>query len=405
MSTDDFIISPKNKEEFLAQFEETSTEITVMIRWSWDKNSPFYKVGNESLAYADFRCPWLASEQYPFGRGGQVWWFCKRKILGYPYPPHLKRDICYKLRVRKSKSKDFTFYLEDVIEKNIDVSKDDSIYETDKQRLLSSYTGDPVELLFYNIENVDMSKSKYVAGRGVSAESAYFSAIIEEGSDKPIRRDGGVLIPVDDRDFAKNKGIKLKAGKIYRVKARQIDQKDLKVYALEEVLEKEVDNKELEELGKKALEPVQYVVDGIGDFTISREKQALLARGIIVHENAGVKNEISVNMECDIDDPTRADKSAVMLRMIFDDNGATERKIFAAVTDDVADEDGKIEIWDDEGSTLSKEEFMKRLSIGLINIDDSGAEIFINLDEMFTDHDYTAFIDAEGNIRVGGLIG
>ena len=31
MSTDDFIISPKNKEEFLAQFEETSTEITVMI--------------------------------------------------------------------------------------------------------------------------------------------------------------------------------------------------------------------------------------------------------------------------------------------------------------------------------------------------------------------------------------
>lgn len=189
-------------------------------------------------------------------------------------------------------------------------------------------------MLFYNIENVDMSKSKYVAGRAVSTESAYFSAIIEEGSDKPIRRDGGVLIPVDDRDFAKNKGIKLKAGKIYRVKARQIDRKDLKVYALEEVLEKEVDNKELEELGKKALEPVQYVVDGIGDFTISREKQALLARGIIVHENAGVKNEISVNMECDIDDPTKADKSAVMLRMIFDDNGATERKIFAAVTDD-----------------------------------------------------------------------
>lgn len=138
-------------------------------------------------------------------------------------------------------------------------------------------------------------------------------------------------------DGAKNKGIRLKAGKIYRVRARQIDQEDLKVYAIEELLEKDVDDKELEELGKKALEPVQYIVDGIGEFTISREDQALLARGIVLHDNADGRNEISVIMECDHDNPTRADKSARMLHKIFDDIDTNERKIFSAIADDIAD--------------------------------------------------------------------
>ena len=111
MSPDEFNINPKSREEFLAQFEDTSTEITVKIRWSWNKGSgPFQKVGDENLAYVNFICPWLASEQYPFGRGGQIWWFCKRKVLGYPYPPHLKEDNCYKLRVRQSKTGELLFY-------------------------------------------------------------------------------------------------------------------------------------------------------------------------------------------------------------------------------------------------------------------------------------------------------
>ena len=406
MSADEFNVSPKNREEFLSQFEDTSTEITVMIRCVWDKgNGPFPKVGDESLAHADFILPWLASEQYPFGRGGQIWWFCKRRILGYPYPPCLKRKICYKLRVRKCKTREYMFYLEDVIEKDVDVAKDDSIYETVKQRILGRYTGEPVEFLFYNIENVDMSKVKNIPGMGMASESAYFSAIKEEESDKPVIADGGVLIPVDDKDFAKNKGIRLKAGKIYRVRARQIDQEDLKVYAVEELLEKDVDDKELDELGRKALEPVQYVVDGIGEFTISREDQALLARGIVLHDNADGRNEISVIMECDHDDPTRADKSAGMLHKIFDDIDTNERKIFSAIADDIADEDGNIEIWEDERSSISKEDFIKRLSICVINIDDSGAELIVDLDEMFTDHVYSAFMDNDGNVSAGDMMG
>lgn len=306
MSTKEFTSNPKNREEFLAQFEDTSKEITVMIRSSWDKgNGPFLKVGNESLAYVDFNLPWLATEQYPFGRGGQIWWFCKRRIMGYPYPPHLKRKTCYKLLVRQSKTNEFFYYLEDVIEKDVGVAKDDSIYKTVKQRMLGRYTGDSVELLFYNIENVDMSKVKNIPGFGMSSESAYFSAIKEEESDKPIIADGDVLIPVDDRDFAQNKGIRLMAGKIYRVRARQINQEDLKVYAIEELLEKDVEDKELAELGRKALKPVPYVVDGIGEFTISRENQSLLARGIVVRDNTDAGSEISIYMECDKDNPTR----------------------------------------------------------------------------------------------------
>ena len=406
MSTDEFTSNPKSKEEFLAQFEDTTKEITVMIRSSWDKGmGPFPKVGNESLANARINLPWLANEEYPFGRGGQIWWFCKRRSLGYPYPPRLKEKTCYKLRVRQFKTGRDFYYLEDVIEKDVDVAKDDSIYEIVKQRMLGRYTGDPVELLFYNIENVDMSKVKNIPGLGMSSESAYFSAIKEEGSDKPVIADGGVRIPVDDRDFAKNRGIRLKAGKIYRVRARQIEQEDLKVFTLEELLEKDVEDKELAELGRKALEPVSYVVDGIGEFTISRENQSLLARGIIGRDNTDAESEITVIMECDHDDPTRADKSAGLLRKIFDDIDATEHKIFAAIAEDIAGEDGNIEIWDDEGSSISKEDFMKRLSIGVINIDGSEAELIISLDDMFTDHVYSAYMDYDGNVRAGSLMG
>lgn len=406
MSPDEFNINPKSREEFLAQFEDTSTEITVKIRWSWNKGSgPYQKVGDENLAYVNFICPWLASEQYPFGRGGQIWWFCKRKVLGYPYPPHLKEDNCYKLRVRQSKTGELLFYLEDVIEKDVDVTKDDSIYETVKQRILGRYTGAPVELLFYNIENVDMRKAKSFPGMGIAIDSAYFSAIIEGGNDKPKIADGQVIIPADDKDFAKNRGIRLKAGKIYRVRARKIDQEDLKAYALEVLLEEDVENKELAELGRKALEPVQYVVEGIGEFTISRENQMLLARAILTRDNEDGSDEISVCMECDSEDPTKADKSAIMLHKIFDDIDASERKIFAAIADDLAGEDGSIETWEDERSSISKEDFMKRLSIGVINIDDSGAELFIDLDDMFTDHAYTAFIDNDGNVSAGDLMG
>lgn len=406
MSTKDFTSDPKSREEFLAQFEDTSTEITVMIRWSWEKgNGPFLKVGNESLVYADYLNPWFATEEYPFGRGGQIWWFGKRRVLGYKYPPQLKRNHCYKLRVRRCKTSESTFYLEDVIERDTDASKDESIYEIVKQRMLGRYTGDPEELLFYNIESVDMSKQKNIRGIGLSSGSAYFSAIRKAGSDKPVRADGGVLIPADDKDFAKNKGIKLKAGKVYRVMARHIDEEDLNVYALEEFLEKEVDDKELAELGKKALEPVQYVVDGIGEFTISRENQSLLARGIISRDKANGCDEITINMECDSDDPTRADKSAEVLHRIFDDIDATERKIFGAIADAVTDKDGNIEVWSGDSQNISREDFMKRLSIIVINIDGSGAELFIDLDDMFTDHAYTAYMDSDGNVRVGDLVG
>lgn len=110
-------------------------------------------------------------------------------------------------------------------------------------------------------------------------------------------------------------------------------------------------------------------------------------------------------MECDHDNPTRADKSARMLHKIFDDIDTNERKIFSAIADDIADEDGNIEIWEDERSSISKEDFIKRLSICVINIDDSGAELIVDLDEMFTDHVYSAFMDNDGNVSAGDMMG
>ena len=110
--------SRQTKEEFLAQFEGISEDITVKVAWAWEKGcSKFSSFGKEDLVHIRFGQPWEADESHPFGTDGNIYWFSKRKLIGYPYSPRFERGVCYSLRVRRWREGGYNFLLEEVLEK------------------------------------------------------------------------------------------------------------------------------------------------------------------------------------------------------------------------------------------------------------------------------------------------
>ena len=118
------------KEEFMAQFEDETIEITVYARHCWHKgNGPFPRFGKESLASFNYSVPWLNDPEGVVGEYGDVLWFCKKSIFGYPYKPEFKDGRVYRLRVRPARVRvrpNFRcFFLEEVLEADVDLSGDE----------------------------------------------------------------------------------------------------------------------------------------------------------------------------------------------------------------------------------------------------------------------------------------
>ncbi len=64
------------KEEFMAQFEDETIEITVYARHCWHKgNGPFPRFGKESLVSFNYSVPWLNDPEGVVGEYGDVLWF------------------------------------------------------------------------------------------------------------------------------------------------------------------------------------------------------------------------------------------------------------------------------------------------------------------------------------------
>ncbi|MBO4389605.1 MAG: hypothetical protein J5825_01945 [Lachnospiraceae bacterium] len=204
----------QTREEFLAQFSDTTEEITVLIRHAWTKGSSRYnKIGNEEIVEVYYNLPWLGDEKNAFGT---IYWLAKKKLLGYPYPPKFKERSYYRLKVRKCKSGENNYYLEEVLEKEIDIMKDDNIYFATLKKYLDAYREETKEVTVCCAEDLDISKTKNPVQQAIRRGVLDCSAILEEdGKIKPVSR--CITVPFDDRHFSANKKLKFKAGKNYRL--------------------------------------------------------------------------------------------------------------------------------------------------------------------------------------------
>ena len=396
----------QTREEFLAQFGEASEDITVKVTWAWEKGcSKFSSFGKEDLVHIRFGQPWEADESHPFGTDGNIYWFSKRKLIGYPYSPRFERGVCYSLRVRRWREGGNNFLLEEVLEKKVDVSSDEKIYRKVLDRFRGRFEAGPREVLICCAHDADVRKAERADGMAIGYAYVDYSAVIDTPGGEPKMVGRCMAVPFNDRDFAENRSLKFKAGTAYRVLALQ-DKNNPSAMVLDRLLESGIRDEALERAGKEALERAVWTVEGFGDFDIVWDKISMKAYNENIRPDPAAEGSgVSVYLQCDPDNCHRAVRATEAFLRFQADRESLERQIFQAVADDLSDEDGMVETWDDETGTITREELIKRLSLELLSFEDGGIDILVGLDDLFTDHAYSLWMNEDGSIAVNGLWG
>ena len=400
-----------SKQEFMAQFEGESMEIVVRIRDIWKKGrKPFPKFGRESLASADYNMPWLADQALRNGPYGKLFWFCKKSLFGYPYKPEFNdHRIClYRLRVRKARFLDKPraehYFLEEILEENVDLIKDDEVYKNALGRYFADTDVKITEMTVLINHDFDISKREFLHPYSVNNFIAGFKAVRFADSGKARMIDGQLEIPFDARDFIGNRNLKISAGSIIKITARKRTAPEKEnFFVLDQLLETGVKDNELRSLGKEANTPGTWHIDGVEDDFDVNDGEAV---GWVTFDNG---NDVQVTLACDDDNLRSAASATPHLMKILENQAAFEAKVFEAVFEDLGNKDGTINTREGENMssvTISKDEFIKRLRISdlWINPDGSGA-VRVNLNSMFTDHACNVAIYADGTCESQGLIG
>ena len=399
------------KEEFMAQFEDKSIEIIVEARYCWHKgNGPFLRFGKESLASFNYGVPWLNDPEGVVGEFGDIFWFCKKSTFGYPYKPEFKTGKIYRLRVRPGRVRVRpnyrNFYLEEVLETDVDLSGDGTIYANALEKYYKDTETNAQEISVILGKDVDLGKSASGKPYLISHCVRSFNVIRYAESGKAGMIVGQLEIPYDNRNFSSNLKLKLKAGNVIRITARKRTSDEMSdVYILEKLLEADVSDDELKRLHEEVLTPGKWHIDGEDDFDVKDGE----ATGIILWDPSDEHTEVGVSLTCDPDNLKSAALATEHFTKILRDKAAFEQAVYDAVVNDLVDEDGMIPTWEDEEEgevRLTRDEFRKRLGIIDIGLSPDGSgTVLVSLDEMFTDHAYNVSICADGTFEAQGLIG
>ncbi|MCM1172017.1 MAG: DUF2262 domain-containing protein [Clostridium sp.] len=283
-------------------------------------------------------------------------------------------------------------------------------YEEIYKEFNSQFSEELLELLVYN-EHMGYGTGFF---QGIIEERrSNFLACTDAASGRIMKELGILTLPVDKRNYRKNKKIRLKDNTIYRVRVRKrclwklyhngklittIDSTSEKhrinEYMLVDILDKKLRNEELETAAALAKEPVVIHTAEFGDFTMQRNGLYVEFSGQIAW--LGEKCDVTLCPDT-VNVPRTIDKSMEALKTLVSSMEEWDRKVKDFAADEMAEDDGMVYTWEgEEGETpVSKDEFKRRLSLTDIYIEPSGDICFsYELDEMFTDHG----LSVEGNI-------
>lgn len=152
--------------------------------------------------------------------------------------------------------------------------------------------------------------------------------------------------------------------------------------------------------------------DELGTFTLERfGKEAYIFEGEITM----LGEEVGITLHSDTDNPLTANTALENLRKIVADADNWDKMLKEYIADDMSEEDGTVEIWGDGNNfdkasddilTVTREEFIKRISIAFIHLYPNNEVYFdYDLDEMFTDHGMGITANMSKEVLSCGLFG
>ena len=406
-----------SKNEFLSQFGTESVELIIKVSYAWKKGRSFPKVGDEYLARINYKIPWEVDEVHPMGHMGTVYWFSRKKVLGYPFTPKFKEECFYRIRAKKCIYEEHggTYLLEEVLASEINPEDDSSLYNEVVSKYLSRFAENSEELTIYSETDVSVGKEKMKLKEVTGFSSCYFIASEDGSYSADNVLEGSLCILHDKKQFRENERLVFKKGAVYRVLVKRCleGSKARRSFLLDRVVEKDVKDDELKVLGNNITGGGDWSVEGVGDFTVKRRNGISEVWTEIVWKTVKAENGVSekhcdINLACDAGSPLTAVRTSEILKTILSDKANWEKMIYNYMADETAGDDGTIETWEgeDDFSHITREEFVSRLCISTINIDSDGlVEVFVDLDEMFTDHCYWIDIYPDGEISSHGLAG
>lgn len=275
----------------------------------------------------------------------------------------------------------------------------------------SNYETEITELLVLTNERVGGGYKEH----GMIVPSLRFIASVNLQTGE-LSQESGVLqwmIPDDNRT---GWGFDFEQFQIYRIRTRK--HKNTKGhYLLLEILEENVSDPQLNPIKEHMSTPVAIEDSTLGTFLLEREYSWF--EGSV----DWLGSECEVYLITDEEDGETAEKAYAHFQALYQDRAAWDDKFRQSAADELLelandwynpddygenfdDDFDADENLDDDEMPIKRDEFLRRLSIGSIEIDDEGdMTVYYNADEMFTDHAIVIYAEISGKISSASIIG
>lgn len=375
-------------ETYRKQFKPEKVEMIVRINWCWEKGgSKFSMLDNYYKVQARFDKALIVNTGEVIDAGFSFcWleWLAPKKLFGFQYGYKFKKGNMYRILAREYISKESDkfkkYYIEQVLEENVNEPLLDSVYnfEAKYEEAITDITVLIKKRIFC-----------WATQAGYRIPGATFLAFIDNQTGE-FSETCGRLTWIEKERKADIRFNFDDMG-IYHVKVRK-GKDNLNSYLLVDVIKKVKDHR-LEEVKERYLTPV-VITNELGEFTLDRNFNHFKGQA----DYLGDKCFVYMNVE---EGETTVGVQTEVLKHIFADLKVWDKSIREYAFEKLSE---LANDWCEQD--ITKEEFVQRIGVPDITIDiDGSVEVMFDSDGMFTDHSIVIDIDENGNFKKAGIIG
>lgn len=375
-------------EVYKNQFKPETVEMIVRICWCFEKGgAKFSMLDNYYKGQARFDKALIVNTGEVIDAGFSFcWleWLAPKKLFGFPYGYKFKKGNMYRILAREYISKESDkfkkYYIEQVLEENIDEPLLDAVY---------NFEGKFEEPITDLMVLVKRRICGWATQAGYRMPGATFIACIDNKSNE-FSETCGKLTWIEKERKA-NIRFNFDDMGAYHVKVRR-NKENKNSYLLVDVVKKVQDDR-LEGVKDRYLTPV-VITNELGEFRLDRNFNYFKAQVDYLGDKCFVytnveEGEATVGIQLDV------------VRRIFNDLKAWDKNIREYASEKLLD---LANDWNEED--ITKEEFIRRMGVPDITIDiDGSVEAMFDSDGMFTDHSIVIYIDENGCLLSADIVG